>query len=63
MKNASTILLGSALIEFIGGVFWRVAGEVTLTVDVLNLVGLLLLCWGAIAWDRERRAKKSDAVK
>ena len=63
MKQASTILLFSSLLYFVAGAFWRMAGEVTIFVDLLNIVALLLLCWGAIKWSRERRARKHTQIK
>ncbi len=58
MKNikASTILLTSSVLYFIVGIFWRSAGELTLVVDALNILALLLLCWGAVRWQKEKKS-------
>ena len=58
-KESRTILLWSGVVYFVAGIFWRVADEQTLLVDLLNIVALGLLLWGAWRWDKERRAQKT----
>jgi hypothetical protein len=58
MKKASTILLWACLSSIVANFMLRAGGGETVLTDVLEIVGIGLLCWGAVAWERERKAMK-----
>ena len=55
MKKASTILLWACLSSIVANFMLRAGVGETVLTDVLEIVGIGLLCWGAVAWERDAR--------